>query len=288
MSGTPGAVWMDGAIVPMASAHVSVLDRGLLFGESIYEVLPVTGGAPRLVAEHAARMRRNAEAIGLAGDAVPEPDAWSRLGSALASAEGVAEGLLYAQLTGGAAPRAHVPSGAVAPTFFAFVQPHGFPRAARVDAGLRAVTAADDRWARCDLKTTMLLPAVLGKRRALELDAEEVIFVGPGGELREGGSSSVFVVERGGLVGVPPGTAVLPGITERSIERLAAAAGIALAREPIAIERVRVADEVLVASTSFLAMPVVALDGAAIGAGSVGPVAREIARLLRVDLGLPD
>lgn len=277
MSGLPRYAWQRGQLVPFADAGVSLADRGLLFGESVYEVLPITAGRTRWVGPHLARMREGAAALSLA---VPTwlhpPLAWP---DALVAAEGLVDGLLYVQLTGGPAPRGHLARGAG--DIFAYAMPHDFPDAARRARGVAVISRDELRWARCDLKTTMLLPSVLAKREARAAGADEVLWVDTHGNVVEGGSSNVAIVERGVLVTPPPGPWRLPGITLAIVEGLAAAAGLPWRFEPLPRARVRGADEVFITATSQLVMPVVAIDGAPVGSGSAGPIALRLGEALR-------
>ncbi|MFW5921162.1 MAG: aminotransferase class IV [Polyangiales bacterium] len=261
-------------------------DRGLQFGESLYEVVAITGGEPRMLAEHAARMRAGAGEMSLRG--APDDATWSRMVEQLVEREGTQEGLLYAQLTGGTAPREHVPDGEPEPTFFAYLRPHRFPRADDVSRGIRAITVQDLRWSRCDLKTTMLLPAVWAKREARRRGATEALIVGDGGEVREGGSSNVLLVEQGAIVTPEQTQHLLPGITRPLIGAIASEAGIEMRSEPVTLERARAADELIVVSTAILVMPLVAVDDEPVGGGATGPVGRDLAARLRRRWGLSE
>lgn len=285
----PGATvaWFDGGVVPFAEARVPIEDRGLQFSESLYEVVPVVGGRPRELAAHVLRMRTAATVLGLA-PGVPPLETWEARVAELITHDGVDEGTVYAQLTGGVAPRIHTPPSPVAPRFWAYVRSLRFPRAERVERGVTAVTVPDLRWGRCDLKTTMLLPAVLAKREAAARGANEAILVGPDDLVHEGASSNVFLVEGNAVVTPPRGDHLLPGITRPLALEIAAAAGYRAREEPIAVPRLRAATELFITSTTNLAMPVVRLDGAPVGSGETGPVARAIAAGLRRRLGLSD
>lgn len=270
----------DGKVAPFDSVGVSLADRGLLFGESLYEVVPIIGGRARLLSLHVERMRNAAGALRLE-DGVPALDAWERVVGELVAAEALDEGILYAQVTGGTAPRAHAPDTRPRPTFFAFVQPLRFPRHADVERGLRARFETDSRWARCDLKTTMLLPAVLAKYRAREASADETIFLSPTGHLREGASTTIFVVEGHSVKSAPPSPEVLPGVTASVLGPLFADQGLTLELAPVHRERILAADEVLACSTSLGVMPILAIDGAPIGNGKAGRHALSLAAALR-------
>jgi D-alanine transaminase len=285
MPNRPSHAWIDGRTVPFADAKVPIDDRGLQFGESLYEVVPITAGRPRLLPEHVARMQRAAPLLGLEAG-VPHLAEWERLVCELLVRAPVVEGLLYAQVTGGAAPREHVPSAAPKPTFFAYVTPFRFPRDAEVLRGVRAVALPDIRWGRRDLKTTMLLPAVLAKREARRREADEALLVGNQGYVNEGASSNVFIVEGKALVTPEQSSDLLPGTMRPAVIEVAREAGFEVASAPISIERLRAADEVFVTSSSQLVMPVLFVDGRPVKDGRAGPVARELARRLRVQFAL--
>ncbi len=284
MSAAPTTAWMDGALVPFSEAKVPIEDRGLQFGESLYEVIPVTAGQVRALREHGARMRDGAARIGLGG--APDDARWMEIATRLLEADPLTEGLIYAQLTGGCAPRSHAPATRPKSTFFAYLRAHAFPTADTVSSGIRAVTAPDTRWAHCDLKTTMLLSAVMAKYEARRAGAGEALFVGADGLLREGSSSNAFIVEGGLVIGVPQTGNILPGVTRGLMEHACAATQTRRDRQPIPIDRLRSADEVFVTSTSRLVMPVVELDGNPVRDGRAGPVAIRLAAQMRRDLEL--
>jgi D-alanine transaminase len=286
MRARPSVAWIDGRVVPFASATVPIDDRGLQFGESLYEVVPITGGVVRLLPEHVARMKRAAPEIGCESG-VPELADWEGLVGELLAREPVVEGLLYAQVTGGSAPREHVPEGAPAPTFFAYVTEFRFPRDEDVQKGVSAITLPDIRWARRDLKTTMLLPAVLAKREARRRGAQEALLVG-GDIVHEGASSNVFAVEGSVLATPSQSTRLLPGTMRPLVSEVAKEAGLHVENVEISLSRLARAAEVFVTSSSQLVMPVVAIDGKPVGKGEGGSVARDLARRLRTRLGIPE
>jgi len=281
----PNAAWMNGKVVPFAEARVPIEDRGLQFGESLYEVIAVTAGEVRDLDAHVARMRHCAEEIGL-GAGVPADEEWQRLIGALRERDPLDEGLLYAQLTGGEARRSHLPAGEPTPSFWAYLREYRFPRAEDVERGLSAITLPDPRWSRCDLKTPMLLPAVMAKREAQARGAAEASFFGPEEDVREGGSSTALLAEGRTLVSPRQTQHLLPGTTGPVIQRLAEQAGLEVRSEPVALDRLLAAAEVMVASTTFLLMPVVKVDDATIGQGRPGPVALDLAARLRTHLAL--
>ena len=283
MAEAPGVAFFQQRIVPFAEARVPLEDRGLQFAESLYEVVAVGAGRARELSAHAGRMRRSAELLGLA-DGVPSDDEWRRVFEQLQEHERLKEGLLYAQLTGGTAARSHVPLERPQPSFFAYLAAFRFPRLEDTERGIAAITLDDTRWSRCDLKTTMLLPSVLAKREALAAGAREALFIGPGGEVREGAASNVFLVEGRRLVTPEPSQHVLPGLTRPLVQRLATE--LQVVAEPVSSERLRKASEVFVTSTTFTVMPVVRLDGEPVGSGRAGEVSLELGRRLRAEWGL--
>ncbi|MBL4685086.1 MAG: aminotransferase class IV [Nannocystaceae bacterium] len=267
---------------PIEECRLSILDRGLLFGESIYEVLPVVAGRVLFVEQHGDRMRTGAAALSLA-HAVPSDAALSSLGLGLLAAESLDEGTLYLQVTGGAGPRAMVPAlGPSAAEFFAFVQPLTLPRHA---VTATVATARDPRWVRCELKTTMLLPAVLARRSAGPVD--EVVFFDDDGLLTEGGSSCVFIVEDGRVVMPPLSPRILPSVTRGLLGMEAAEVSITVETSPVSRVRLLAADEVGLASTTKLVMPVATLDGQTVASSRDGMCTR-LAALLRARYGLED
>jgi D-alanine transaminase len=274
---------MDGRIVPWSEARIPIEDRGLQFGESLYEVLMITASRLRLVEEHERRMRAGARALGIE-EGVPDVPAWERIAKELVGREELVEGTLYAQVTGGAGPRAHVPPARFEPTFFAYVRAHRFPRAADAERGAKVLTLPDVRWGRSDLKTTMLLAAVLAKREASSRGMEDALLVGPEGEVREGTTSNVFLVEAGRIASPGQDHHLLPGVTRSLVETVAAEAGLPCERQHLSLDRFLSADEVFLTSTSRLVLPVVEIDGRRIGTGQPGPVALDLARRLRARL----
>jgi D-alanine transaminase len=284
MSRAPTVVWQNGELVPFETASVPLEDRGLQFGESLYEVIPVTAGRARALPAHGARMRAGADRIGLG--TAPSDEEWETIVAALTKADPIDSALLYAQLTGGSAPRSHLPAQRPATTFFAYLRAHTYPGPEAVRAGITAVTTPDLRWAHCDIKTTMLLPAVLAKAEAKRRGADEAIFVSEDGQMREGSSSNAFIVEDGVVVGVPQTSHILPGITRTLMEQACSGTNTELRAEPISVDRMMSADELFITSTSRLVMPVLSVDDRSIAGGSAGPVAEKLAAQMRRDFEL--
>ncbi|GJG85717.1 aminotransferase [Gemmatimonadetes bacterium T265] len=284
--GDDPVVYLDGRCLPKSRARISPDDRGFLFGDGVYEVVRVIGGRMVDLDRHLARFARGASALALAldraGGVAGVREAWERLLGANGLTEG--EALCYAQLTRGAAPRAHAyPAADTPPTLYAFAQRIAPPDALRA-TGAAAVTYPDLRWARCDLKTVNLLPNVMARQAAAAAGAFESLLVRDG-VVTEASHSSAFAVVGGTLRTHPLGTCVLPGVTRAAVLELAAGLGIPAREEAVTLEELRAADEAFVASTTADVMPVVTLDGAPVGAGAPGPVARALGGAMAARLG---
>lgn len=272
------AVYLNGRFVAPDQAQVSVMDRGFLFGDGVYEVIPAYGGRPLRCAEHLARLDNSLRGIGM-----PNPltaAAWMEvLAQLLAAGPGDApdgDQALYVQVTRGAAPtRDHRFPEAVEPTVLAMARPLRAREPRIAEAGVAAILCEDIRWQRCDLKTTALIAAVLLRQQAAEADAEEAILV-RGGLVVEGSTSNLFVVRAGELVTPPKGPALLPGITRDLVLELARADGIPCVERDLAEAELRSADEIWITSSTREVMPVTRLDGGAVGEGRPGPLWRRI------------
>jgi D-alanine transaminase len=273
---SPQWAFVNGNLLPASQARLPLEERGLQFAESLYEVVAVVRGKPFRLAEHVERMLRGARELGLA-PGVPPLASWERMVAELWDREPHQEAILYAQLTGGEAPREHLPASAQRPTFFAYLRPFAFPSPAQCAQGIAAITVPETRWARRDLKTTMLLPAVLAKRQAQKRQAAEAIFVGQDGYVNEGASSNVCVVTHGAVASPPPGERLLEGVTLQVVAELCGELGIPFARRWVSLAELKGAEEVFIASTTTLLMPVVKLDGQLVGGGQPGPVSLRLA-----------
>lgn len=267
--------WLDGAFLPLSTARISPLDRGFLFGDAVYEVLPCYAGRPFLFHPHMARLERSLRELGLALPAYPR-ERWAQVLRGLVAHNDVQDATLYLQVSRGAEwGRNHAPPGTPNPTVFAYATPLPplDPKAA--EEGVSAATFTDERWARCDIKSTALLANVMAKGRAQSAGAFEAVLLS-GGKLREGSSTSVLIIQRGVLVAPPDGPHLLPGTTRDLVFRLAQAAGVPVERREVSEAELRAADEVLLCFATRGTLPVTKLDGRPIGgdlaAGRPGPV----------------
>ncbi len=267
-------VWLDGRLLPLAEARISPLDRGFLFGDGVYEVLPVFGARAYRFDEHLERLDRSLREIRM-------PPALDRAGwlaalGSLVHGNGGGDLLLYIQVTRGVEPeRNHVPKPGVRPTVFACVAPLPVIAASTIEHGTSAITAQDMRWARCDIKSTSLLGNVLLRWQAADAGTTESILLRDGW-LTEGSTSSAHVVQGGRLLTPPQTHAILPGTTRGVLFELATRAGIASERRPVSEAELRSADEIIIASAGGGIRSVTTLDGRPVGSGAPGQVFRRI------------
>jgi D-alanine transaminase len=262
--------YLNGEYLPLTEARISPLDRGFLYADAVYEVMPVYGGRPFRFAAHAERLARS-----LAGISMEDPHArgeWRAIIGALISRNGGGDQYVYWQVTRGAQlGRTHAPLPHIARTVFAFCAPWPQPPADLLEKGISCVTAADTRWARCDIKSTALLANVLLRQLSVDAAASETILLRDG-ELTEASASAVHVV-LGGEVLVPPNShRILPGTTRGAVEELAARAAIPCRVRPVSEAQLRAADEVWVSAATREVQPVTSLDGHPIGSGRPGPL----------------
>jgi D-alanine transaminase len=275
-SSDPGWAWFGGRLVPFYDARVPIEDRGLQFGESVYEVVAVVAGEPFRLPDHVERMAAGAREVGIERG-VPDLSTWRAVIAQLYRREPHRTAVLYAQLTGGTAPRRHLPPDRPEPFFFAYLRRFTFPVPAEAARGIAVITVPEIRWQRRDVKATMLLPAILAKRDAVSRGAEEAIFVGQDGFVNEGASSTLFSVTGHTVTTPPPTQRVLPGVSMKAVEGVCRELGIEFAARPITLSDLHRADELFVASTTLLLMPVVRLNGNPVGNGTAGGVTLQLA-----------
>ncbi|MDM0077508.1 D-amino acid aminotransferase [Variovorax sp. J2P1-59] len=265
--------YLDGSYAPLRDAKVSVLDRGFIFGDGVYEVVPVYGGSLFCFDEHMARLDRSLGELQIKN---PLSHAeWRAVAMRLieAAPPAVRAGMqgVYIQVTRGVAPRDHAMPKGLTPTVFVMVNPmKPVPDAVRAK-GVACVSAQDFRWQKAHIKSTSLLGAVLARQISVEAGAAETIMF-RGDWLSEASSSNVWVVKGGVVSGPPRDELVLAGIRYGLIERICADAGIPFTLRRIAHGEVFDADELLLSSASKEVLPVVTLDGQTIGTGRPGPI----------------
>jgi D-alanine transaminase len=269
-------VFLNGKIVPVGEAHVSVLDRGFIFGDGVYELIPVYSRVPFRMDEHLARLERS---LGEARIRNPYSRAqWRSHIYALIDAQAFEDQGLYFQVTRGVAKRDHAFPKSIEPTVFMMSNPLVNPPAEQVEKGSAAVTAVDNRWLRCDIKSISLIGNVLLRQLSAEQGAAETILFRDG-KLTEASASNVFIVKRGVIQSPPKTNLILPGITYDVVVELARANHLPLEFRDVAEADVRSADEVWVTSSSKEVLAIVELDGKRIGEGRPGPVFRRMYQL---------
>ncbi len=273
-------VYLNGDFLPHSRAKVSVEDRGLNFGDGVYEVVRVVGGRFFRFDEHLARLRAGLQAleIPLDVDASGLPEALRET----ARRSGITEGTLYLQVTRGPARRKHAfPEGA-RPTVFAIARPFAGVTETEREAGVACLTLPDTRHGLCEIKTIGLLPNVLANERAKRAGAYEAIFVRDG-VVTEGSHASVFAV-LGGAVWTHPVRNILPGVTRRLVLGLARSSGSDVREEPVPLDRLREAEEIFLTGTATEVLGVVLLDGRTVGGGKPGPVTRRLYEAYQTEL----
>jgi len=267
-------VYLNGAFLPLEDARVPVLDRGFIFGDGVYEVIPVYSRHPFRLAEHLQRLQHSMEGIRLAN---PHSDAeWHELVRELVARNAGEDQYLYLHITRGVARRDHAfPPADTPPTVFMMSSPLTPAAQALREHGVSAITAPDNRWLRCDIKAISLLPNVLLRQLAVEAGAAETVMLREG-FLSEGAASNIFVVKDGVLFAPPKDHLMLPGITYDVVLELAAAHGIPARVAPVAESTLRSADEIWLTSSTREVQAITRLDGNPVGTGEPGPLFRKM------------
>ena len=273
-------VYVDGRYVPYADAAVHVEDRGFQFADAVYEVIEVRDGVLIDPTRHLARLARSLAELRMGMPMTPA--ALARIFAETVRRNRVRDGTVYLQVSRGARPRDFLfPSAGVRQTVVCIAR--SSPRAAadrRAQTGIGVVTMPDTRWARCDIKTVMLLPASLAKEAAAAAGAREAWFVDADGFVTEGASSNAWIIDASGcLVTRPVDTAILRGVTRTTLIDVLAKAGHELVERPFTVAEAKAAREAFVTAATNVVMPVVTIDGAAIGDGRPGPVSRKLRAL---------
>lgn len=262
--------------MPLSEAKVPVLDRGFIFGDGVYEVVPVYSRVPFRLDEHLARLERSLGAVGIRNPYTREQ--WRGFVNGVIERQPFEDQAVYFQVTRGVAKRDHAFPSHAEPTVFMMSNPLVPPPAALVESGASAITAHDNRWLRCDIKSISLIGNVLLRQLSAEAEAVETVLFRDG-QLTEASASNVFVVKGGVIHSPPKNELILPGITYDVVVELARAHGLPLEFRAITEAEVRGADELWVTSSSKEVLAVVRLDGRPVGDGRPGPVFRRMYRL---------
>lgn len=266
--------YLNGAFMPLAEARISPLDRGFLFGDGAYEVMPVYGGRPFRFDAHCARLTRSLTELRMRDPLSREQ--WRSVFATLIEAGGDRDQYLYWQVTRGAEQgRTHAPLPDIHRTVFAFAVPWNPPSTEVLERGLTCVSAPDTRWARCDIKSTALLANVLLRQLAVDASADETILLRDG-RLTDGSSCAVHVVI-GGEVRTPPNShEILPSTTRTAVEDLTGRAGVPWRSAPVSERELRRAEEIWLSSATREVLPVTRLDGRPVGTGRPGALWRRV------------
>ncbi len=267
-------VFLNGEYLPLENAHISVLDRGFIFGDGVYEMIPVFSGNPLRLKEHLQRLHTSMESIHIT-DPYSE-DQWENIIHELLSMnkyEG--DQSVYMQVSRGVAEREHLFGSDMKPTVFIMCRPI---RSIDLSQGVNAVTHDDIRWKYCHIKAIALLPNILLKKLAEDADAVEAILI-RGGTVTEGAASNVFIV-RDNMVKTPPkDRSVLPGITRDLLVELLLQAGINCQEIQVTEEELLEADEIWLTSSTMGIAPVTKLDEDMVGNGLPGPIWKKVHRM---------
>lgn len=273
--GVPGEsqVYLNGEFLRVDEAKVSVLDRGFIFGDGIYEVVPVYRGKAFRMTEHLDRLDRSLAALRIAQPF--DREGWVNLVEQLLARTNLDTCIVYLQVTRGVARRDHqFPATPVTPTVFGMISAWAPPPAAQRAQGLTAISIPDERWLHCEIKSVSLLGNVLAKQQAVDANADEVVQFRDG-YLTEGSSTNIWVVS-GGKLAPPKNNLILEGIRYGLMGELAAQAGVRFEARRITQEEVESADELMLSSATKEVLAIVSLDGKPVGSGKPGPVFQQL------------
>jgi len=262
-------VFLNGRFLPIDEARVPVLDRGFIFGDGVYELIPVYSRAPFRMDDHLARLERSLGAVRIRNPYTREK--WREIILQLVAQQPWEDQAVYFQVTRGVARRDHAFPADVEPTVFMMCNPLVNPPRELVEKGGSAVSAVDNRWLRCDIKSISLIGNCLLRQVSADAGAQETILFRDG-KLTEASASNVFIVKRGVLLSPPKSNLILPGITYDVVTEIAQAGRIPLEFRDIAEAEVRNADEVWATSSSKEILAIVTLDGKPVGDGRPGPL----------------
>lgn len=271
---TPRIAYVNGRFLPLEEATIPIMDRGFLFGDGIYEVTAVIGESFVDNEPHLQRLDRSLTAIGIRNPHTMEE--WVALQRELVRRNAMHEGVVYIEVTRGTFEREFTCPETISPNVVMFTQARSIVDNSAAKTGVAAITVEDQRWARRDIKSTALLAQVLAKFAAKSANVSEAFMV-KDGVVTEGASSTVFIVTNAGtLVTRPLSNDVLPGVTRRSVMRLARETGVHVEERAFTRREMLAASEVFYTSASSLVMPVTEVDGEQIGGGQPGPMARKL------------
>lgn len=265
--------YLNGTFTELCNARVSVLDRGFIFGDGVYEVLPCYSGLAFRFEQHMARLDRSLAELRITNPLSRHE--WraiaQRLALSLRDERGIANQLIYIQVTRGVAPRDHAMLPGLAPTVFVMASEMKLATPAQREQGVACVTADDFRWEKAHIKSTSLLGAVFARQISVDAGATETVMF-RGEHLSEAASSNVWVVRDGTVMGPPRDNLVLEGIRFGLIEEICRVQGLGFELRPITRAEVLSADELLLSSATKEVLPITRLDGQPVGSGRPGPI----------------
>lgn len=265
---TDKQVFLNGEYLPISEAKISVLDRGFIFGDGIYEVIPAYGNKPFRLGEHFARLNNSLSAVRI--DNPYTEKQWSEIFSRLL-AGGDVDQSIYLHITRGVAPRDHGFPPETSPTVFVMCSPLVTVASNLLENGIAAITLDDIRWQYCRIKSIALLPNILLRQEALDKDATEAILIRDG-YMTEGSASNMFIVKNGVIKTPPHSDQLLPGITRDLILELAHQHNMACEETSISEQELLDADEVWLSSSTKEVLAITKLNQQAVGNGKPGPV----------------
>jgi D-alanine transaminase len=266
-------VYLNGNFLPLEEARISVLDRGFIFGDGVYEVIPAYGGRLFRLQEHLQRLESSLEKIRLANPLTRAQ--WINVLETLVTYNQGGDLSVYLQVTRGPAKREHNFPSHIVPTLFAMANPL-VPM--QRPHGVKAITHADIRWQHCDIKSIALLANVLLRQQAVDIGAAETILVRDG-YVTEGAASNVFIVYEGVAITPPQGPFILPGITRDLVLEAMRAANLPCCEAEIPVEQLRSAEEIWVTSSTREILPVTVLDDLPVGTGQCGTLWSQVWQL---------
>jgi D-alanine transaminase len=270
-------IYLNGNFMPAEKATVSVMDRGFLFGDGVYEVIPVFGDRLLRLDEHLARLQNSLDRISLSNPHSDEQ--WAEIFSQLLNNNDGEDRAVYLQISRGVYPKRDLAIKAdYPPTIFAMVLHVVPPDVEIISAGISVITVDDFRWAACDIKSTSLVANVMLKQQAVSADVEDAILI-KNHMLSEGTASNVFIVKNDVLITPPTGHKLLPGITRDLVIEIAKNNSILVEEREVKESELYTADEIWMTSSTREIAPVIRLNGEALGSGSAGPVWKRIVDL---------
>jgi D-alanine transaminase len=271
-------VYLNGVFGPIEDAKISVLDRGFIYGDGVYELVPVYKRQPFRLPHHLARLQRSLDGIRLAN---PHTDAeWESLIREIIARQAFDNQGVYFQVTRGIAKRDHAFPKDATPTVFMMSNPLATPSAAQVESGVAVVTAEDNRWRRCDLKTISLVGNVLMRQLAADANAIETVMFRDGW-LTEASASNVLVVIGGKIVAPPKDNVILPGITYDATVEFARAGNLPFEMRPVTREEAMAAEEMWLSSSTKEVLAITTVDGKPFAGGKPGPMFRKMHALFQ-------